>query len=244
MVQVVGVTAQAIGATLPVSEVYGPVFQGEGAYAGRRVYFVRLGLCNLRCSWCDTPYTWDTKRFNVAEECPPMTPAQIVDRITDPYAPVVLSGGEPLIHQHTAALAALLAMLPNDVHVETNGTTAPNQMMRERVAWWSVSPKLHDQGDPVSRRIHPSVLREFAALCWDGRAAFKVVCRTPGEVAAVTEFADELQVARRDVWIMPEGTDAGTIIRTASAIEDTVLAHGFNLTLRQHVLLHGSERLR
>lgn len=233
-----------VGATLPVSEVYGPVFQGEGAYAGRRVYFLRLGLCNLRCSWCDTPYTWDTSRFNVAEECPPMTVPQITAHLTDPYSPLVLSGGEPLIHQGTAAMAKLLGTIPNDVHVETNGTTAPNQMMRERVAWWSVSPKLHDQGDPASRRLHPTVLREFAALAWDGRAGFKIVCRTPGEVTKVVEFADELQIARRDVWIMPEGTDAGTVIRTASAIEDAALTYGFNLTLRQHVLLHGSERRR
>ena len=56
---------------LPVSEVYGPVWQGEGPDTGRRCSFLRLGHCNLACDWCDTPYTWDDDRFDVDAECPP-----------------------------------------------------------------------------------------------------------------------------------------------------------------------------
>ncbi|HHK7228110.1 TPA: hypothetical protein ACQXLV_002143, partial [Streptococcus pneumoniae] len=42
---------------LPVSEVFGPTIQGEGPHAGRTCHFIRLGGCNLSCSWCDTPYS-------------------------------------------------------------------------------------------------------------------------------------------------------------------------------------------
>lgn len=53
---------------LVVSEVFGPTFQGEGPSLGRRAGFVRLGRCNLDCSWCDTPNTWDWSRFDPAIE--------------------------------------------------------------------------------------------------------------------------------------------------------------------------------
>ena len=81
--------------TLPISEVFGPTLQGEGPHAGRTVQFIRLGGCNLSCSWCDTPYTWDASRFNLRQELTPMSVQEILDRII-PGVPIVLSGGEPL----------------------------------------------------------------------------------------------------------------------------------------------------
>ena len=44
---------------LLVAEIFGPTWQGEGPSAGKVAAFVRLGLCDQACSWCDTPYTWD-----------------------------------------------------------------------------------------------------------------------------------------------------------------------------------------
>jgi 7-carboxy-7-deazaguanine synthase len=41
------------------AECFGPTLQGEGKHIGEQAYFIRLGLCNLDCKWCDTPYTWD-----------------------------------------------------------------------------------------------------------------------------------------------------------------------------------------
>ena len=39
--------------------MFGPTVQGEGPYAGRVCHFLRLGGCDYRCSWCDTPYAVD-----------------------------------------------------------------------------------------------------------------------------------------------------------------------------------------
>lgn len=41
---------------LRVQSIFGPTIQGEGPVIGRRTVFVRLGGCDYRCSWCDTPY--------------------------------------------------------------------------------------------------------------------------------------------------------------------------------------------
>src|SRR5262245_52198924 len=61
-------TREMMTESLVVSEVFGPTWQGEGPSIGRRCGFVRLGRCNLACTWCDTPYTWDWERYDPAKE--------------------------------------------------------------------------------------------------------------------------------------------------------------------------------
>ena len=53
---------------LNVNEIFGPTIQGEGPHTGRLVGFLRLAGCNLACSWCDTPYSWDWTKYDKAEE--------------------------------------------------------------------------------------------------------------------------------------------------------------------------------
>ena len=85
---------------LVVSEVFGPTFQGEGPSTGHRAAFVRLGRCNLTCTWCDTPYTWDWERFDPSVELSRRTVAALLAEI-EAMAPeiVVVTGGEPLLQQ-------------------------------------------------------------------------------------------------------------------------------------------------
>lgn len=227
-------------ATLPVSEVFGPVFQGEGPHAGRLCAFLRLGLCNLTCSWCDTPYTWDHTRFDIHQQCPPQTAAQILDRIPD-VPLLVLSGGEPMIHRDNPALRAVLNAWLGDVHVETNGTLWPSLWLLSRVNHWSVSPKLAHGGDPANRRLHPEVLRDFAYL---PNVVFKVVCQTVSDLDDVDLLVRTTGVLDSQVWIMPEGTTPTQVIDTAYLLADKVAERGWNLTLRQHTLLYGTERAR
>lgn len=237
------------GATVPVSEVFGPVWQGEGPYAGRVCWFLRLGLCNLGCEWCDTPFTWDHTRYDVAAECPPRTAAWLTERLAaiPAGAILVLSGGEPLMHQGNAALQAALStphMNQVAVHVETNGTIAPNRWALDRVAHFTVSPKVNPQGDPEKKRIKPRALAAFADLARDGRAAFKVVCATPQDVEAAARFYDDHDVPAAARWVMPEGVTADAVMDHARAIADTATRHGLNLSLRQHTLMYGTERAR
>lgn len=228
--------------TLPVSEVFGPVWQGEGPHTGRVCWFLRLGLCNLHCSWCDTAYTWDHNRYDVHAECPPTTAAQIRAQLPS-SGMVVLSGGEPLIHQHSSVLHEAI---PDGVelHVETNGTLVPGEWAMERVGHFTVSPKLADQGDPYHRRVRDGVLAVFAHLAEQKRAIFKVVVRDVAEVKQVAAWMDRYDVPQHARWVMPEGTIAPVVIFRAQQIADTVADLGMNLSLRQHVLLYGTERRR
>jgi len=104
---------------LPMVEIFETV-EGEGRAAGFPTVFVRLFHCNLRCSWCDTPYSYAPARPEFEA-----TIGEILDRVQS-YSSrrICFTGGEPLMHREkSAALLAALADLDHveDVHVETNG---------------------------------------------------------------------------------------------------------------------------
>ncbi len=119
-----------------LAEVFSAI-QGEGPIVGFRQIFVRLGGCNLKCEYCDTPATQGRVRFCLAETGPgkrsfdkilnPVAPeraAQLIARL-DPglHHSVSLTGGEPLLQAaFIAALAPRIKGLGLPVYLETNGT--------------------------------------------------------------------------------------------------------------------------
>ena len=230
--------------TLPVSEVFGPVWQGEGPHAGRLCSFVRLGLCNLSCTWCDTPYTWDRTRFDVDVECPPRTAMWIADQLSHHDTDmVVLSGGEPLMHQRSEVLQDLIDTSDAEWHVETNGTIAPTEWFSNAVTHFTVSPKL-DQGDPEKKRLKPKALAVFADLADQGRCSWKVVCATPHDVHVAADLFRQYEVPPAARWVMPEGTTPQAVMDGARAIAAAATPHRPNPTLRRHTLTYGPERAR
>jgi len=91
---------------------------GEGPTAGELATFIRFQGCNLRCSWCDTNYSWteqDITEKLTSEEIYRYIKKNKVDNVT-------LTGGEPLIQNN---IEELLLILSKDdqlkVHIETNG---------------------------------------------------------------------------------------------------------------------------
>lgn len=233
---------------LTVSEVFGPTVQGEGPSAGRRCVFIRLGLCNLDCSWCDTPYTWDwTGKNGPPQDRSLLDRVEVTDllaraaELSDPCV-LVISGGEPLVQR--AALGPLVMSARArgwEVEIETNGTLAPTIDLAAWVTRWNVSPKLPHSGVPSTKAIVPEALRTLADL----DACFKVVAATPADIdLAHGLLCEQLGIPTDRVWIMPEGRDAPTITARLAALADRAIARGFNLTTRLHVLAWGDERGR
>lgn len=224
---------------LPVSEVFGPTFQGEGPYTGRVCSFVRLGHCNLSCEWCDTPYTWDRTRFDVDAECPPTDVADIGRKLEQHGTSlVVVSGGEPLIHHHK--LEQLFA-LDFDFHVETNGTIPPPAYWTSDVQHTTVSPKI-GTGDPAKRRIREGALGKWAQLAQMDAAAFKFVVTSVHYLLVVDELVRRFEIPPSQVWIMPEGTTPDAVLAHHRQLADLTLERGYNTTTRLHTLLWGDER--
>lgn len=99
---------------IAVNEIFYSI-QGESTNAGLPCVFIRLTGCNLRCSYCDTPYAY--------EEGDDMSIEQILRKIRSfPCHLVEITGGEPLIQKETPRLAESLLAQEYHVLVETNGT--------------------------------------------------------------------------------------------------------------------------
>ena len=143
-----------------------------------------------------------------------------------------------------ADLAAILAADGRDVHVETNGTIAPGELLAEAVRLFVVSPKLSHSGMDAARAIDWPVLRSFAELAKAGRAALKIVCQVPEDVAEASALAVTAGFPRSACWIMPEGITAAAVLGGLQVLTEPALALGLNVTGRQHVLTWGEERGR
>lgn len=233
--------------TLPVAEIFGPTWQGEGNHAGRTAVFIRLGHCNLDCSWCDTPETWDRNRFNLKQTCPDVASASIIDTINrHPETELlVVTGGEPLIWQKTTAFHTVLksASCTREIHVETNGTLTPTRETLDTVEWFTVSPKLSSSGVPKPRRIKDAALKEFSLLAWEeGRAVFKFVASDNADIDEITSLAEQFKIPPSSVWVMPEGTTPEAVIANHRTIAPEALRRGYNTTTRLHTLIWGNEK--
>lgn len=234
-------------ASLVVAEVFGPTFQGEGPSLGKRAAFVRLGGCNLHCSWCDTPYTWDSVRYDLRTELNRRKVSDIAEQVSVMTPQVaVITGGEPLLWQPKPGWKDLIWRLSylaaDGVEVETNGTLIPSE--DNAVRRYSVSPKLAHAGDPLSRRIVPEALKAFADLAVDDRAILKVVVQTAHDVRQAADLADQLNWPAGAVYVMPEATTPAVLIQRHAELADAALAEGVNMTTRLHVLAWGTERGR
>lgn len=108
---------------LPVIETFASI-QGESTHAGRRCFFIRLALCNLRCSYCDTAYAWEGgEKFDIAE--------LTARAVNSGCGLVEVTGGEPLVHPETCALLQSLLDAGLEVLLETNGSMDISPVPRE-----------------------------------------------------------------------------------------------------------------
>lgn len=116
--------------TYPVMEHFYTI-QGEGFHQGRAAYFVRLGGCDVGCVWCDVKESWDGSKF------PKMSAEQITALIKQtPATLVVITGGEPLMHQLDALTIAL-----KEAGLETNIETSGSHPLSGEWDWICLSPK-------------------------------------------------------------------------------------------------------
>ena len=115
---------------LPVMEHF-YTLQGEGFHQGRAAYFIRLGGCDVGCVWCDVKESWDASKH------PTVSIDFLISEIKKtPAAIVVITGGEPLLHDLTE-LTDTLKQNDLKTHIETSGS-AP---LSGTWDWITLSPK-------------------------------------------------------------------------------------------------------
>lgn len=223
---------------IPVVETFVSL-QGEGPSAGEPALFLRLANCNLDCVWCDTRHSWDWAAFDRAQEVQTMSGDELAPRLLSQLPPevhlLVLTGGEPLLHQNAVAplLLALRERRPDlRVEVETNGTIAATAHLRDLVHMFVVSPKLANSAIPAKRRLRLPVLAEFAQL----RSVLKFVVEHPREVNEAVTIATETGFDRSRVWVMPQTTTAAELGPLVAALSPAAIEAGVKVSSRLHVL--------
>ena len=120
-------------ATYKINEIFSSL-QGEGFNTGRPVVFVRFATCNLLCNWCDT----NCLDYEV------MDLEDILDCVEGfELKSVIITGGEPTIHENMPNLVKALKEKGYWVALETNGIIGLNEDVQSLFDYVVVSPKSH-----------------------------------------------------------------------------------------------------
>ncbi len=227
--------------------------QGEGKNQGAPSVFVRTSRCNLYCSWCDTPYTWNwsgtsfrheaREKFEPASETVELEIAEVVERVRQlACLRVVLTGGEPLLQ--ASECAALCRGLRQEhpgyrFEVETNGTLVPPAELDELIEQYTVSPKLASSAVEHSLRQRAPALAFFAA---SAKSIFKFVVNDAGDESEAAEIAARYDLDPDRVYLMPQAATAERLAERRGAVAAACLARGYRFSDRLHLHLYGNGR--
>jgi 7-carboxy-7-deazaguanine synthase len=216
-----------------IAEIFYSI-QGEGTLLGVPSVFVRTSGCNLRCKWCDTPYTsWEPEGEEWSVE-------SIVEEVQSYGAShVVVTGGEPMI---APQIVELTQRLPQHITIETAGTVDA----AVRCDLMSISPKLANS-TPEGRfatqherlRYQPEVLKQLMS-----RYAYqlKFVIADPGDLNEVGAIVRELGAGKDRVVLMPEGVDRDVLANRGAWLAEICKREGYRFSPRLHIDLWGNRR--
>ena len=226
---------------MKISEIFYSI-QGEGVLVGMPSVFIRTSGCNLRCRWCDTPYTsW-------APEGDEMTVENILGMVEDYAAThVVITGGEPMLMKEMPDLTRRLKDRGYHITIETAATVY--QQVACDLA--SLSPKLSnstpwkEEGGKYAKkhdrlRINLEVLNTFMKTY---PYQMKFVVDTPEDLDEVEGLLTRLEgIDRTHVLLMPQGRTAGELNEKARWIAKLCKTNGFRFCPRVHIDLYGNTR--
>ncbi len=220
-----------------IAEIFYSV-QGEGSLVGVPSVFVRTSGCNLRCTWCDTPYTsWNPEGEDLVL-------SEILARVGSFAAArhVVLTGGEPMIAAGIVDLSRQLRERGLHITVETAGTV----FTEVACDLMSISPKLSNstpegtfQAHHEKLRMQPCVLQRLMRE-YDYQLKF-VIAREEDVDEARGVIAD-VDAPAEKVILMAEGVSAGILHERGLWLAELCKQHGYRFSPRLHVDLYGNKR--
>ncbi|HYP13591.1 MAG TPA: 7-carboxy-7-deazaguanine synthase QueE [Bryobacteraceae bacterium] len=223
-----------------ISEIFYSI-QGEGTLAGVPSVFVRTTGCNLRCTWCDTPYaSWKPEGQDVGF-------GPILANVRRHWAShVVLTGGEPMIVPELAELTQKLKEMDQHITIETAGTTYQPVVCD----LMSISPKLSNS-TPYERdggrwaeqhertRLQPDVLKQLMA---EYAYQLKFVVTNSEDMAEIGELLRDLKPERGRVLLMPEGRTRAELAEKSEWLVRACKDFGYRFCPRLHIEIWGDRR--
>ena len=224
-----------------IAEIFYSI-QGEGRLAGTPSVFIRTSGCNLRCAWCDTPYTsWQPE----GEE---WSLKEILSEVKDhPTSYVVITGGEPLLAHEVEELARRLKQNGYHITIETAATifkpvTCDLISMSPKLA--NSTPWKRQRGQFArmheEHRLNLTVIQRFL----DGYDyQLKFVVERRRDFTEIQKILERLKkVDPTHVVIMAQGITKRELTEKAPWIVELCKSHGFRYTPRLQIELYGNRR--
>lgn len=221
--------------------------QGEGPSLGKPAVFLRLSGCNLNCVWCDTPYTWNwegsdnehPEKFVLQEQQINLESKTIATllRLQPTQKLLVITGGEPLSQQR-AIYEVLSECFFENVEVETNGTIAPIDILKD-LCHFNISIKLSNSNIEYGKRIKPKAIQAFLEC---ENIMFKFVINDAKDLLEVKQLQMDFHIPNSLISLMPQGRNETEINSKLAWLSEICMANEYTLTTRLHVLTWGNKR--
>ncbi len=238
---------------LKISEIFCSI-QGEGISSGIPCVFIRLSNCNLKCSWCDTKYTWDWDNYDINIETKEISIDEIAERIFEfsEINRLVITGGEPLLQQNN--LIFLLKKIKNNnkdkknekpfyIEIETNGTILPNKALTSMIDQWNVSPKTSNSNNSQYGinldKIYEGTLTFYTTL---KNAFFKFVIDNDKDLIEVEQNIKKFDLPKSRVILMPQATTKEKIMEKSDWLKEYTNGNNTLFSSRLQVLLWDNQR--
>jgi 7-carboxy-7-deazaguanine synthase len=256
---------------LRVSEIFASI-QGEGPFTGRPSVFLRLGMCNLSCVWCDTPYTWLYTEERLRKVRRAVAASAVATAVAgDADALAVHDKATELrrlsVEDVRAQIAAAAAPATRAVvitggepllHAKPLAALVPSLLDGGFQVEFETNGTISPAGVPEDGRVHFNVSPKLSNSCQSESArlnygvlaelmarpsaVLKFVVAEESDMRELTAIVARLRVAADRVFLMPQGKQAGALRRRGAWLVDQCRAHGFHYSHRVHVELWGDAR--
>ncbi|MBL8822915.1 MAG: 7-carboxy-7-deazaguanine synthase QueE [Planctomycetia bacterium] len=222
-----------------IAEIFYSV-QGEGMLTGMPSVFVRTSGCNLRCSFCDTPYTsWKPEGDTLSLE-------QVVEKVLSyTCRHVVITGGEPFIAPDLESLCLAVSQAGKHITLETAATV----YKPVKADLLSLSPKLSNSSPEAETgwaerherdRMNLPVIRQFVE---EYPVQFKWVIDQPTDIDEVRSIMAQLPAVDSDrVFLMPQAITQEDFVEKGRWIAELCKQYGYRFGSRLHIELWGHTR--
>lgn len=245
---------------LGVSEIFYSL-QGEGEFIGTPSVFLRLGGCNLRCSGFGNQYTGSTiigcdsiyaanakfsKEWKFYENAQELIFE--IQSLSDVNFDIVITGGEPTLQFGNPILLETIKHFLQKGHrisVESNGSVdfRFDEVLKE--LYFTLSVKLSNSGEPIDRRIKPSVIQNIIDNAKN--VVFKFVlnakmCEDGSAISEIKDLLSKLNLKNNRIYLMPQGVSVEELDKNIQKIYPLCLQEGFCLSDRIHIRIWGDKR--
>lgn len=230
--------------------------QGEGKYSGKLAVFMRFAGCNFNCwgfgvrslkgdkilTGCDTLRAVFTKDFKESyENLDAEGLFQRVVKLKQNFNPiVVITGGEPLIHQNNPEFIDFIqSLLKNnfEIHFESNGSIEVDfekyPFYKECI--FALSVKLENSGVSREKRLNFKALKAFKKYAKDSFYKFVLDFKTLD--SSFLEIKEILKEAPNEIFCMPMGENEQNLKKNARKIAEFCIKNGYNYADRIHIRL-------